>query len=109
MRVVTDQVLAPTATTELARTARRLLDTEAYGLYHATATGRCSWFEFAERIFRIAGLRPDLSPVTTEEFGAPAARPAYSVLDNTRLRAIDLDDLRPWDEALAEFMRGMQV
>ena len=92
------------STSDLARTARSLLDTEAFGLYHATAAGECSWYGFAARIFELAGLHPDLSPITGEEFGAPARRPAYSVLDNAGLRSIGLDDLRPWEDALADFV-----
>src|SRR5205085_334959 len=109
IRVVADQALTPTATKDLASLTRRLLDTAAYGLYHATAAGQCSWYEFAARIFELAGLHPELSPISTEEFGAAARRPAYSVLDNAALRSIGLDDLRPWDEALAEFVRALDV
>jgi hypothetical protein len=61
IRVVADQVCTPTSTAELARTIGRLLRTDAYGLYHVTNNGQCSWYEFAERIFGLLDLHPDLA------------------------------------------------
>ena len=106
IRVVADQVCTPTSTAELARVIGRLLPTEAYGLYHVTNDGQCSWYEFAERIFTLVDLRPDLAPTTTAAFGARAPRPAYSVLRNARLQALGLDDLSPWPDALRDYLRA---
>lgn len=105
VRVVDDQVLTPTSTAELARRMWQVLEVAAPGVYHCTNTGECSWFDFAAEIFRQAGLSVDLSPQTTAQSGARAPRPAYSVLDNRALRDQGLDDLRPWQEALAEYLR----
>jgi dTDP-4-dehydrorhamnose reductase len=104
IRVVNDQVLTPTSAKELARKVRQLVETRAYGLYHITNNGACSWYEFAAGIFEMAGLTPRLQPTTSAAFGARADRPAYSVLDNANLRSLGLDDLRHWRDALNEYL-----
>jgi dTDP-4-dehydrorhamnose reductase len=104
LRVVSDQIVTPTATADLARKVIELLQTEAYGLYHITAQGSCSWYEFARTIFGLSNVRADLEPVTAEAFGAPARRPAYSVLRNRRLELLGLDDLPPWKDGLRRYL-----
>lgn len=106
IRMVADQVLTPTYTVDLARAIRRLIETEHYGLYHITSAGQCSWYDFTAKILELAGLQVELMPQTTAESGAAARRPAYSVLENAALKAIGLDDMRPWEEALAEYLRA---
>jgi dTDP-4-dehydrorhamnose reductase len=108
IRVVNDQRLTPTSTRDLAEKLVPLIHTQQYGLYHMTHTGECSWYEFAQEIFRQFGLSPDLAPTTTEAFGAKARRPAYSVLDNYAFRLAGFADFRPWQEALAEYLRERQ-
>lgn len=105
IRVVNDQVLTPTYTKDLAEKIKELLQTEAYGLYHITNSGECSWYEFAGKIFELLGLKPDFRPTTSAEFGANAKRPAYSVLAHERLKRLGLDDLRPWPEALEAYLQ----
>jgi dTDP-4-dehydrorhamnose reductase len=109
LRVVSDQVLTPTSTRDLAEKLLPLVRTRRFGLYHMTSTGECSWHEFAREIFRLAGLTPDLQPVTTAAFGARARRPPYSVLDNAAYRAAGFADFRPWQEALADYIRARRV
>lgn len=105
IRVVADQVLAPTYTADLAQVVVQLLAVDPPGgLYHLTNAGACSWFEFARRIFDLCGLRADMAPTTSEAFGAPARRPPNSVLLNTRLAALGLPPLRPWVEALRHYL-----
>lgn len=105
LRVVNDQVLTPTSTRDLAEKLVPLLRTDRYGLYHMTNTGECSWYEFAREIFRLAGVVADLAPVSSAEFGARARRPPYSVLDNAAYRAAGFPDFRPWQQALADYLR----
>jgi dTDP-4-dehydrorhamnose reductase len=105
IKVVDDQVLTPTSTKDIAEKLYELIQTEKYGLYHMTNSGSCSWYEFACEIFKQAGLAPNISPTTSESFGSKAKRPAYSVLDNKNLRAAGLTDLRPWKEALADYIK----
>ena len=104
IRVVGDQVLTPTSARELARKVRQLVETGRYGLYHITNNGECSWYQFAQAIFELAGLQPRLLETTSAAYGARANRPAYSVLDNANLHRLGLDDLRPWHEALKEYL-----
>lgn len=112
IRVVGDQVVTPTSAKELARKLRELVQTGAYGLYHITNRGECSWFGFAQAIFELSGIHPPLTETTSAAFGACAVRPAYSVLDNTNLRSLGLDDLRDWRAALKEYLvdrAGLEV
>ncbi|MCE5329735.1 dTDP-4-dehydrorhamnose reductase [bacterium] len=104
IKVVNDQVLTPTSTKDLTEKLYELIYTGKYGLYHMTNTGECSWYDFALEIFKLAELSPDISPITSAELAAKAKRPAYSVLDNKNLRALGLKDLRPWKEALKDYI-----
>jgi dTDP-4-dehydrorhamnose reductase len=106
VRVVSDQVCTPTSTMDLACAVDRLLPTEGYGLYHLTSAGECSWYQFANAIFEEAGLHPEVQPVSSDQFPAKAKRPDYSVLDNRRFRSEGFRDMRPWREALADYIRG---
>jgi dTDP-4-dehydrorhamnose reductase len=102
--VVGDQIVTPTSARELARKVRQLVETDAYGLYHITNNGECSWYQFAQAILELSGVRPHLTETTSAAHGARAARPAYSVLDNANLRSLGLDDLREWRDALADYL-----
>ena len=104
LRVVADQIVTPTSTVDLAEKVTLLLEHESYGLYHMTNTGECSWFDFAKEALRLAGHSAEITPVTSVEYGAKAQRPAYSVLDNTRMRALGIEEFRPWQSALADFI-----
>ena len=107
LRVVDDQVSAPTYTEDLAHAIARLLQADAPGgVYHLTNAGECSWFEFARQIFTLCGRAAQLSPTTSAEYKAPAPRPSYSVLQNTRAAGLGLPPLRPWPEALDAYLRA---
>src|SRR5262249_14488342 len=81
LRVVADQVCTPTSCADLARTTVDLLAVGRHGLFHLTNAGACSWREFADAVFDLAGIRADLTAITSAAHAAPARRPAYSVLD----------------------------
>lgn len=108
LQVVHDQMGCPTYTYDLAEMLLNLIHTDYYGIYHASNTGECSWFEFAKAIFEEASMHVDVNPCTTADFPRPAPRPAYSVLDHSSLRANGIGVLRPWNEALASFMSTMK-
>jgi dTDP-4-dehydrorhamnose reductase len=108
LNVVADQVCTPTSTTDLAQHLIPLVHAGAQGVFHMTNSGECSWFHFAQEIFRVSGVKAQLAPTTTEAYGAKAGRPAYSVLDNAQLRRSGFADFRPWQEALAEYIRMRQ-
>jgi dTDP-4-dehydrorhamnose reductase len=105
LRVVADQRCTPSFTADVAAAAAALIRTEAYGLYHITSNGDCSWHEFASEIFRLSGLNPPLSPISSAEYGAAARRPSYSVLALERFTSLGLGCPRPWQDALAAYLR----
>ena len=104
IRVVDDQILTPTFTKDLARAILELVDTDAYGTYHITNSGACSWYEFGKAVFEISGLKPDYGPVSSKEYGAKALRPSYSVLDNGRVQRLGIAPLRGWRDALTRYL-----
>lgn len=107
VRVVNDQIGTPTYTVDLARLLVDLVETEAYGVYHATNEGGyISWYDFTREIYRQAGITAEVLPVSTAEYGvAKAARPFNSRLDKSKLDAVGLRRLPPWQDALARFLR----
>ncbi|GIP39956.1 NAD(P)-dependent oxidoreductase [Paenibacillus sp. J31TS4] len=107
LKVVSDQIGSPTYTVDLCLFLEQLVATERYGIYHASNTGVCSWYEFASTIFEEAGLSVDVHPCTTEEFPRPAKRPPFSVMEHLAIRSNGLQDLRPWREALRDFLREL--
>jgi dTDP-4-dehydrorhamnose reductase len=100
VRVVNDQVTAPTNTAEIADALLPLVKDGVLGTVHLAAGGAGSWYEFAAAIFELVELTPDFAGVTTQEFGAPLARPAYSVLGTTRAPA-----MRHWRLGLERYLR----
>jgi dTDP-4-dehydrorhamnose reductase len=102
--VVADQVGQPTWTLDLAHRIVDLVDADApAGVYHGTASGQASWFEFAQETLRLAGLDPErVLPTDSSSFVRPAPRPAYSVLGHDAWRRAGLEPMRDWREALAE-------
>lgn len=107
VRVVYDQVGSPTSTEELAKAIGYLLPTENYGLFHGTCEGDCNWAEFTEEIFRLAGKKTAVEKITTEEFGAKAPRPAYSILDNYMFKLTSDFMFADWHDAIAKYIREM--
>jgi dTDP-4-dehydrorhamnose reductase len=106
LKVVNDQTGSPTYAGHLAIAIKELVETRLNkpGVYHMTNSGQCTWYDFAAEIFRLAGVDIDLKPTTTAEFGAPAPRPAFSVLANTRAPEIRLPD---WHDGLIECLTAL--
>lgn len=105
VNVVTDQVGSPTYTEDLAAFLIDLVQTDYYGIYHATNSGSCSWYEFAKAIFEESGVDVRVNPITSLEFPRPAPRPSYSVLDHMSIRANGFQDLRHWREGLKQYIQ----
>ena len=101
LEIVNDQVGSPTYTKDLCRAViENFIDNKPeFGIYHLANAGKCSWFDFAAEIFRVAGKEIKLNPITTERLGRPASRPKCSILINTKLPA-----LRSWKNALSDFL-----
>jgi len=104
IKVVNDQKMTPTATLALANQVERLIKTEDYGTYHATCQGSCSWYEFAEEIFRWSSLNPDLTPQSTAQSGSAVKRPTYSVLENANLKHLGIDNMPHWKDSLHRYL-----
>jgi len=105
LKVVRDEVLTPTFTEDLADHIRRLVVTPPdYGVYHATNEGQCSWFDFATEIFRQTATPIALEGITSMEWGAPARRPANSVLENAALKSAGLNAFPDWRDALERYL-----
>jgi dTDP-4-dehydrorhamnose reductase len=104
LEVVNDQRGCPTNADDLALALKDLLMNDLRGVCHATNTGDCTWYEFAEAIVSLMNLSTPVRPITTAQMGRPARRPAYSVLAQGRLGTVRA--LLPhWQDALARFMR----
>ncbi len=106
IRVVDSESVSPTFTMELARHIVCLSRGESYGLYHATAEGSCSWYEFAQEIFSLSNIRPQLMAARAGEFAGTVRRPSYSVLDNAALKTRGMNTFRSWKEGLREYLHA---
>lgn len=104
LRVVDDEFVTPTPTAQIARQLVVLSRSSDYGLYHATAEGSCSWFEFAAAIFELTKTRVALEPARPGEFPAKVPRPKYSVLENKALKSKSLNVFTHWKEGLETYL-----
>ena len=105
LRVVNDQVFSPTYTHDLALKIAQIIEIPFTGIIHVTNRGACSWYEFAVEILRQAGLKTPVVSITSGQFPQRAKRPHYSVLGHGELQRLGLDDLPPWQEALADYLK----
>lgn len=103
IKVVNDQYGSPTSAMELAKAIVSLMETEEYGIYHAACDGGTSWYEFAVEIFKQLGVDVKVTPIETIEYPTAAKRPAYSILNNSKLKNLGIY-LKPWREALQEYI-----
>ncbi len=103
IEVVDDQVGSPTYTYDLARKLKELIG-KGYGIYHATNSSQCSWYEFAAEIAKLQSSNTIIKPTTSDKFKRPAKRPLFSVLNNNMLRLEGLYELRHWKEALKDYL-----
>jgi dTDP-4-dehydrorhamnose reductase len=106
--VVNDQRGSPTYAEDLARAIIQLCRKNATGIVHATNSGDCSWFEFAEEIVSRAGLGTTVRPVSSQQMARPAPRPAYSVLSPARLRALGIE-MPSWRDALQRYLEQRKL
>lgn len=106
LRVVDDQVGHPTWTRNVVSTVLQLIDVDARGVWHVADGGHTSWRELALHAFRERGLDATIAPISTEEWGAAAPRPRYSVLDLERTERAVGRPMQPWDSALEEYLRS---
>lgn len=108
LNVVCDQIGSPTYTADLAPLLCDMVVSEKYGVYHATNEGICSWAEFAEEIFRLAGKDVKVNPVPTSEYPTRAARPLNSRMSKAKLEEMGFSRLPDWHDALARYLRELE-
>ena len=102
--VVADQIGSPTHTLDLAKSLAWLIHRTEYGTYHISNSGSCSWYEFACKTFEIAGnTAVKVLPIPASENPSPTKRPAYSVLDNSKIEKLGFPLLQSWEEALVGY------
>lgn len=106
LRVVDDQEISTTYAPDLAAALVALVESGARGTVHVVNEGTCTWHALAVEALRQAGVRATVAAVSSEELGAPARRPRYSVLSTARYASRGLTPLRDWRAALGEHLRG---
>ncbi len=104
VKVVGDQFGTPTSAAELVKGIDSLLFTDNYGLFHATCEGSCNWAEFAEEIFKLTGKKTKVQKITTQEYNAPANRPAHSILENYMFKMTNGYIFADWKDAIREYI-----
>jgi dTDP-4-dehydrorhamnose reductase len=109
VRVVNDEVLTPTPTKAIAENSLSLVENDAYGLYHMTCEGACSWYEFAKAIWDTLGLKTPLFAASVKDFPLVVKRPFYSVLENHNLKKIGINNMPDWKEALVQFLKSESI
>ena len=109
LRVVNDQRGSPTYAKDLAEPLIALIEKGKTGIYHLANSGSCTWFEFAGEIFRLLAIDTAIIPISSEELERKAKRPSYSVFDMWKFQKDTGLKMRPWQEALREYLTAIGV
>lgn len=104
LNIIHDQVGSPTYTAHLAPLLVDMIETDQYGIYHATNEGYCSWYEFAAEIFKQSQLDVTLHPITTDQYKTKAKRPLNSKMSKQKLSDYGFHRLPTWQEALKNYL-----
>ncbi len=104
LSIVDDQHCTPSYAVDVAAAIARLIETEHYGLYHATNFGHTTWYKFARQIFHLAKIPIKVRPISSSEYPQKAKRPGYSVLDCEKLAGLLGSPLPTWEDALARYV-----
>jgi dTDP-4-dehydrorhamnose reductase len=104
IKVVSDQILSPSYTLDVADKIAKLITTEYYGIFHIVNSGACSWFEFAEQIVKMKRLKTQVLPISSDQYPQKAKRPQFSALDSYHLKLLGMGQMRSWQEALKAYM-----
>lgn len=107
INVVCDQIGSPTYTADLAPLLCDMIASEKYGIYHATNEGVCSWADFAEEIFRLAGKNVRVNRVLTRDYPAKAVRPLNSRMSKEKLSCMGFTRLPTWQDALKRYLQEL--
>jgi len=104
LSVVSDQIGTPTNAVDLAEALIQIVlsKNSNYGIYNFSNEGQCSWYDFAKKIFEVNNIKIDLQPIPSSAYPTPAKRPAYSVLDKTKIKTVFGIKIKTWQASLAE-------
>ena len=105
LNIINDQVGSPTYTADLAPLLVDMMETDKYGIYHGTNEETCSWYEFANEIFKQSGIEVKTNPITTDQYPTAAKRPMNSRMSKAKLKANGFNLLPTWQEALAHYLK----
>lgn len=106
LKVVDDQIMSPTYAYDLALKIKELIEKPAaFGIYHITNRGSCSWYEFTVKILELMNLNTEVIPISTQESGTKVNRPKKSVLKNAALEKIGLAPMPAWEDALERYLK----
>ncbi|CAM4445371.1 dTDP-4-dehydrorhamnose reductase [Flavobacterium terrigena] len=109
LSVVADQIGTPTNAVDLAEALLKIITSsqnepiEVYGIYNFSNEGQCSWYDFAAEIFRVNNVSINLQPIPTSAYPTPAKRPAYSVLDKSKIKKVFGIEIKNWEDSLKKF------
>jgi dTDP-4-dehydrorhamnose reductase len=105
LSIVNDQMGSPTYTADLARAISVLIQFGARGVFHVANSDLCTWFTFGQEILKLSGMeKVRVIPISSKELGRPAVRPSFSVLNCQKLKRETGLTLRPWSEALKDYL-----
>ena len=107
LRVVNDQWMSPTCTVDLSKAIGTLVQLSSQGIFHIVNSGFCTWYEFACKIVAITDSPCRVVPISSDELGRPAPRPAFAVLNCSKYSKVTGMKLRPWEEALTDYLSTM--
>lgn len=117
LSVVNDQIGTPTNAVDLAEALITMLiktynlqptTHNLFGIYNFSNEGQCSWYDFAKKIFVLNTISINLIPIPTTSFPTPAKRPAYSVLDKSKIKAAFKIEIKEWEESLKTVVFSLQ-
>lgn len=106
LNIIGDQIGSPTYTKDLAPLLVDMIETDKYGVYHATNEGFCSWYDFAKEIFDVTGIDIDVTPIDASEYPTKAVRPMNSKMSKNKLIDNGFNKLRSWKDAVDEYLRN---
>ncbi|NWG02425.1 MAG: dTDP-4-dehydrorhamnose reductase [Syntrophaceae bacterium] len=110
LSIVNDQMGSPTYTVDLAKAIATLIQFDVRGIFHVANSDLCTWYTFGQAILKLSGMdKVKVIPISSKEIARPAVRPSYSVLSCQKLKKRTSLTLRPWSEALKEYLSAYRI
>ena len=109
LNVIYDQIGSPTYTKDLAPILIDMMETDKYGIYHATNEGFCSWYDFAKEIFKVAKVNINVNPILTSQYPTKAKRPMNSKISKSKLKERGFNELPNWKDAVKNYLQVSNI